>query len=162
MGEDTWLWALSAPQPGIRDVEEEKREGGLVADLGNTRVLYSKDRHSAKPRAAELQPPESNQGGNWADPKGLAFENVDAQLGKGNFSQTAEVSLRSDRDRSLARRERETVQHALPLLPVERSALPFCKPLKVLGYGECRWGAGIIITHSTGEETNAQTGDRLA
>lgn len=100
VGEDAWLWALSAPQPGIRDAEEEKREGGLVADLGNTRVLYSKDRHAARPRAAELQPPESKQGGNWADPMGLAFDNVEAQLGKGNFSQTAEVSLRSDRDRS--------------------------------------------------------------
>lgn len=71
-----------------------------MADLGNTRVLYSKDRHSARPRAAELQPPESKQGGNWADPVGLAFDNVEAQLGKGNFSQTAEVSLWSDRDRS--------------------------------------------------------------
>lgn len=34
--------------------------------------------------------------------------------------------------------------------------------MKALGYGECRWGAGIIVTHSTEEETKAQTGDRLA
>lgn len=61
LGEDAWLCALSAPQPGIRDLAEEKREGGLVADLGNTKGLCSKGRHVARPRAAELQLPEMSR-----------------------------------------------------------------------------------------------------
>lgn len=40
--------------------------------MGTLRVLYSKGRHSARLRAAEVQPPERKQGGNWADPVGLA------------------------------------------------------------------------------------------
>lgn len=41
--------------------------------MGTLRVLYSEGRHSARLRTAELQPPESKQGGNWADPEGLAI-----------------------------------------------------------------------------------------
>lgn len=59
-----------------------------MADLNKTRVLYSKDWHSARSRVAALQPPE--QGGNWADLVGLPLGRVGAQMGKGHFSQPAE------------------------------------------------------------------------
>lgn len=55
-GEDVWLCALSAPQPGFGDPEEEKGKESWWLTLGTLRVPYSKDRCSARPRAAELQP----------------------------------------------------------------------------------------------------------
>lgn len=75
-----------------------------MAGLGNTRVLYSKDGHSARSRVADPQPPE--QGANWADLVGLALGSVGTQMGKGHLSQPAEVCLWFEREESLARRRR--------------------------------------------------------
>lgn len=80
MGEDTWLGALSAPEPGARDLEEEKRKGGLVVALGTPRVLCFKDRCSVELRATEQQPPGSGGGRGGS----LALGAVGAQMGKGN------------------------------------------------------------------------------
>lgn len=71
-----------ASQPGIGDLEEEERKGGFVADLGNTRVLYSKDGPSARSRVADVQLPE--QGANGADLVSLALRSVGRQMGKGH------------------------------------------------------------------------------
>lgn len=103
MGEDTWPCVLCTSQPGIWDPEEEERKGGLVAGLGNTRVLYSKDGRPARPRVADLQP---QQDANWADLAGLALGSVGTQMGKEHCSQPAEVCLWFEREESLARRRR--------------------------------------------------------
>lgn len=70
---------LSARDPAP---EEEERKGGFVADLGNTRVLYSKDGPSARSRVADVQLPE--RGANGADLVGLALRSVGTWMGKGH------------------------------------------------------------------------------
>lgn len=60
-GEGVWLCALSAPQPGIGDLEEEKGTESWWLTLGTLGVPFSKDRSSAGPRATEPQPQKASR-----------------------------------------------------------------------------------------------------
>lgn len=107
---------LSASQPGIWDPEEEKRKGGLVADLGNAKGSYApKASVLPKPQGTETQPPKNEQGGNWADLVCLALTSLGTQMQKGNCSQTAEVHLWFEREDRLARRMRWPAPFSSPL-----------------------------------------------
>lgn len=116
VGEDAWLCVRSAPQPGIWDPEEEKRKGGLVADLGNATGSYA-PQAGVLPRSwgTETQPPKNEQGGNWADLVCLALTSLGTQMQKGNCSQMAEVRLWFEREDRLARRMRWPAPFSSPL-----------------------------------------------
>lgn len=91
---DAWLCQF-APQPGIWDPEEEKRKGGLAADLGNAKgpMLQKVGVLPSPQDLKETQPPKNEQGGNWADLVCLALASLGTQMQEGKLQQTAEVRL---------------------------------------------------------------------
>lgn len=101
MGAGAWLCVLSAPQPGIWDLEEETRKGRLVADLAATKGLMLQGWAFCQALGSRAAAPQK-----WADLASLALGSVGAEIGKGNFSQTAEVRLWFERENRLARRRR--------------------------------------------------------
>ena len=115
---------MIAPQPGIWDPEEEKRKGGLAADLGNAKGSYApKVGILPSPQRTETQPPKNEQGGNWADLVCLALASLGTQMQKGNCSQTAEVRLWFEREDRLGRRMRWPALFSCPLA-VSREVSP--------------------------------------